>query len=86
MRGSRGQFRVEAVSGQWWAVHVPSGAAPGYRERANGASNNIGGNGHVWTSTTNQSFGGYLHIYLTELYSANTAYRAYGFLLRCLSE
>ena len=91
MRGSRGQFRVEAVSGQWWAVHVPSGAAPGYRDYGRtvyeGVAGNVGGEGTVWSASVPSGTQGMnLNFHVSCLYPSNANYRGYGFLLRCLSE
>ncbi|WP_294592888.1 hypothetical protein [uncultured Rikenella sp.] len=72
--------------GQWWAVHVPSGAAPGYRYRISGALFYIGADGYSWSSTNRDTDGLHLGFGMTWLTPCRMYGNAHGFQLRCLSE
>ncbi|WP_294600817.1 hypothetical protein [uncultured Rikenella sp.] len=60
--------------------------APGYRNRDTGALGRVGYGGYSWSSTVSGSNGMHLDFYVTWLNPSYANYRAYGFLLRCLSE
>ena len=68
------------------SFRVPSGTAPGYRERTNGALSSIGYYGYSWASTVNDIHSMYLGLSVTWLNTSYSNSRAYGFQLRCLSE
>ncbi len=61
-------------------------SAPGFRERANGALNGVGGNGYSWASTVSGTGGMNLSFGVTWIGPSYSSSRAYGFPLRCLSE
>ncbi len=46
----------------------------------------VGGNGYSWASTIRSTNGTYLNFDVTHLSPSAADGRAYGFLLRCLSE
>ena len=92
-----GAGNYKATNGRLYKVST-SGAgtplawypAPGYRHRDTGALSYVGGEGSVWSSASYGSGdhyrGMYLHFNVTWLSPSNTAHRANGLQLRCLSE
>ncbi|WP_294593967.1 hypothetical protein [uncultured Rikenella sp.] len=61
--------------------------APGFRGSTSGAlSIVVGSCGHSWASTISSTNGTYLNFDVTHLSPSGADGRAYGFLLRCLSE
>ncbi|WP_304708650.1 hypothetical protein [uncultured Rikenella sp.] len=64
--------------------------APGFRNGASGALWRVGSNGYSWSSTSVDSGdhyrGVYLNFHVTWLHPSSASSRAYGYLLRCLSE
>ncbi|WP_304709090.1 hypothetical protein [uncultured Rikenella sp.] len=65
---------------------MPSGTAPGYRERANGGLSSVGDGGFSWSSATSGIHGLDLDFYSQSLNTSASGSRAHGFQLRCLSE
>ena len=74
-------FGVEAIS-----FRVPSGTAPGFRDRANGGLSRVGNGGFSWSSDTTGIGGMYLTFDVTTLVPSHVDIHGYGFQLRCLSE
>ncbi|WP_300828982.1 hypothetical protein [uncultured Rikenella sp.] len=60
--------------------------APGYRNRDTGVPVSVGNGGYDWSSATIGTGGLNLNFSSQHLYTGYSNGRAYGFLLRCLSE
>ncbi|WP_304709042.1 hypothetical protein [uncultured Rikenella sp.] len=65
---------------------VPSGTAPGYRERTTGELMSLGKHGFSWSSETNGMHGVDLSFHTQYFDAHGASHRAHGFQLRCLSE
>ncbi|WP_297624172.1 hypothetical protein [uncultured Rikenella sp.] len=65
---------------------MPSGTAPGFRDRTNGGLSRVGNGGFSWSSDTKGIGGMYLTFDVTTLVPSHVDIHGYGFQLRCLSE
>ena len=90
---SYGAGNYKATNGRLYKVST-SGAgtplawypAPGYRIASTGGWYSVGSHGSIYASTVSGNLGMYLYFHSTALTPSSTNNRAYGRLLRCLSE
>ena len=64
-------------------LKLPSG---GYRDYSSAGLGSVGSYGYYWSSTVNGVFAYYPYFSATNVFPANSSYRAYGWSVRCLKD
>ncbi|WP_300729158.1 hypothetical protein [uncultured Rikenella sp.] len=65
---------------------MPSGTAPGLRNRHTGVLYSVGDEGSVWSASSDETNSIWLRFVMDAVQASYAYRRSYGFQLRCLSE